>query len=174
MLEDRCSGMLNLDRWTLEGRLAVNDGRDGGSGRFNWQKDGNETRMEFHGALGRGAWRLEADSNGAVLELADGETSRAPSVGQLVKRQLGWEIPVDALAWWVRGCAAPGEKERHFVDDLGRLMELSQLGWKIEYGKYTEIEGVFVPLKLRAQQDVYVVKLAIHDWSLKTGAGRDE
>jgi outer membrane lipoprotein LolB len=108
LYQARHDNLLSLEQWAFEGRLAVNDGQDGGSGHFNWQRHGEASSMDFHGALGRGAWRLEADRNGAVLELADGEIDRAPSVGQLVERRLGWKIPVDALSWWVKGCTAPG------------------------------------------------------------------
>ena len=166
--------LLSLDQWAFEGRLAVNDGQDGGSGHFNWQRQGEASSMDFHGALGRGAWRLDADRNGAVLELADGEIDRAPSVGQLVERRLGWKIPVDALAWWVRGCTAPGNWDQRELDEYGRLMVLNQFGWEIEYGKYTEAEGIFMPLKLTARQDSYTVKLAIRDWSLRSVPDQDD
>ena len=46
--------------------------------------------MNFHGALGRGAWQLNADENGAVLEWADGEIHRADTVGELLEQRLGW------------------------------------------------------------------------------------
>jgi len=174
LYQSRCDDLVSLDQWSLEGRIAINDGHDGGSGRFNWRRHGEDSHMEFHGALGRGAWRLQADGGGAVLELANGETSRAPSVGQLVERQLGWEIPVDALAWWVRGCAAPGDRDWRRLDEHGWLMGLSQFGWEIEFARYADAEGIFMPLKLKASQDSYVVKLAVRDWLLGTDSGRDE
>jgi outer membrane lipoprotein LolB len=172
--QSRCDELVSVDQWSLEGRIAINDGRDGGSGRFIWQKHGEDSTMEFHAALGRGAWRLQADASGAVLELANGDLRRAPSVGQLVERQLGWEIPVDALAWWVRGCAAPGDPDWRRLDDHGWLKGLSQFGWEIELEKYTDMKGVFMPLKLKASQNSYVVKLAVRDWLLGTEPGRDD
>jgi outer membrane lipoprotein LolB len=172
--QSRCDELLIRDQWELEGRIAINDGRDGGSGRFNWQRHGNNASMEFHGALGRGAWRLQADGSGAVLELANGEISRAASVGQLVEQALGWDIPVDALAWWVRGCAAPGDRGRRELDEHGWLMGLSQFGWEIEYGKYADTKGIFLPQKLKASQDSYVVKLLVRNWLLRADSGQDE
>ena len=109
LYEARSGALAGAERWALKGRLAVNDGEDGGSGHLNWQKHGQNSSMNFHGALGRGAWQLNVDENGAVLEWADGEIHRASSVGELVLQQLGWTIPVNALAWWVRGLTAPGD-----------------------------------------------------------------
>jgi len=174
LYESRFAELLGRDQWALEGRLALNDSRDGGSGHFSWQKQGEISSMGFHGTFGRGAWRLAADGEGAVLEFADGEIYRAPSVSQLVGQRLGWEIPVEALTWWVRGLAAPGDWAGRELDELGQLMRLSQFGWVIEYGKYTDQEGALLPLKLTARRDTYTVKLAIRDWILVSGTVRDE
>jgi outer membrane lipoprotein LolB len=174
LYESRFAELLGRDQWELEGRLALNDSRDGGSGHFSWQKQGEASSMGFRGTFGRGAWRLSADGDGAVLEFADGEIFRAPSVSQLVGQRLGWEIPVDALTWWVRGLTAPGDWAGRELDELGQLMRLSQFGWVIECGKYTDKEGALLPLKLTARRDTYTVKLAIRDWNLVSGTVQDE
>ena len=122
--------------------------------------------MDFHGALGRGAWRLVADAEGAELELADGTVHHADSIDKLVRLQLGWEIPVDSLSWWVRGLVAPGDYEDRMIDDKGNLSELIQGGWTIEYGKYDTVEGISLPRKLTAHQADWKLKLAIRDWQL--------
>jgi outer membrane lipoprotein LolB len=174
LYEARLNDLSRAEQWAFEGRLAVNDGKDGGSGYLEWTNHGDSTSMNFHGALGRGAWRLETDDDGAVLELADGEVHRAASVSQLVESRLGWEFPVDALAWWVRACAAPGDWDRRELDDNGRLSTLSQFGWLIEYGNYRDIGGVYMPLKLTARRDAYAVKLAMRNWSVMMDSDRNE
>jgi len=174
LYESRFKELSGIDQWSLIGRLAVNDGKDGGSGHINWKLHGETSSMDFHGALGRGAWRLDANGDGAVLELADGEVHRAPTLGQLVEQKLGWEFPVEALAWWVRACTAPGGWERRDIDEFGRLRGLSQFGWEIEYGNYRDVEGVFMPLKLTARRDSYSVKLAIRNWFLRVDPEKNE
>lgn len=174
LYESRYNELLSLDQWVLDGRLAVNDGQDGGSGHINWQRHGETSHMNFHGALGRGAWRLDADRDGAILELADGEIYRAPSLSQLVEQKIGWEVPVDALSWWVRGFAAPGDWDLREFDEHGRLMSLSQFGWVIEYGSYADAAGIFMPRKLTARRDSYTVKFAVREWSLGADADRDD
>lgn len=174
LYESRFNHLLSLDQWTLGGRLAVNDGQDGGSGHINWQRHGEANSMDFHGALGRGAWRLDADSTGAVLELADGEVFRAPSVEQLVEQKIGWEFPIDALTWWVRGCVAPGDWDQREFDEHGRLVSLGQFGWHIEYGSYTDAAGIFMPRKMTARRNSYTIKLAVRDWTLAADADSDD
>jgi outer membrane lipoprotein LolB len=159
-----------IDNWSLEGRLAISNDDDGGSGHFSWKKRIFSDRMDFHGALGRGAWRLEADENGAVLEMSDGRVYQAGSVGDLVSNRIGWDIPVDQLAWWVRGLAAPGESGHRILGEEGKLIELQQTGWTIEFSAYRAFDGIELPVKLTAQRADSRVKLAIKRWEMSDEA----
>lgn len=157
-----------VEAWALEGRLAVSDDRDGGSGSFQWRNGAGGTRMDFHGALGRGAWRLEADERGAELAFADGTIHRAPTVDALVREQLGWRVPVETLDWWVRGLAAPGAVKQKSLDPQGRLSDLQQDGWLIEYGRYGSVGDVAMPFRMTARQEDRTVKIAVKKWRLSS------
>ena len=162
--EARVKAVSKLEAWALKGRLAVSDENDGGSGTLHWQKNPGGSRMDFHGAMGRGAWRLVAEAGQAELELADGKRYSAETVGELIREQLGWEIPVENLSWWVRGVEAPGPADQRILGDQGTLSLLSQSGWDIEFGRYREVQGLSLPLKLTARQGDKRVKLVIRDW----------
>lgn len=162
--ETRVEAVSKLDTWALRGRLAVSDENDGGSGTLHWQQNPGGSRMDFHGAMGRGAWRLVAEPGQAELELADGKRYTAETVGELIRGQLGWEIPVENLSWWVRGLEAPGPADQRTLAKDGTLSLLSQSGWDIEFGRYRDVQGLSLPLKLTARQGDKLVKLAIRDW----------
>lgn len=166
LYEERVDQLAGYQEWNMKGRLAVRSDNDGGSGNFSWVNNPADSRMDFHGALGRGAWTLEANELGAELELADGTVHRAATINQLVRLQVGWQIPVDKLSWWVRGLAAPGEFQERKIDGQGNLSELLQDGWTIEYGKYRLFAGISLPVRLTARQDQWKVKLAIRNWNL--------
>jgi len=166
LYEQRAARLELRQTWALEGRLAVSDDRDGGSGVLSWRQRPGNSRMDFHGALGRGAWRLLAGADGAELEFADGRQYRADSIDDLVRGQIGWAVPVEALAWWVRGLAAPGKLQHRVLDEEGRLSLLQQDGWRIEFGRYGTVEGEAMPAKMTARQDDRTVKLAIRKWEL--------
>ena len=125
--------------------------------------------MDFHGALGRGAWRLDAGQAGAELELADGSLYHAETVDELLRERLGWDIPVDSLAWWVRGLEAPGRPGSANIGEDGTLESLEQDGWSIEFGRYREFAGIDLPVKMTARQAERTVKIAVREWEL-TGA----
>ena len=163
-----------VSSWSMTGRLAVSNERDGGSGHFNWKNDAGGSRMDFHGALGRGAWRLVADASGAELELADGSVKRATDIDLLIRDQVGWKIPADNLSWWVRGMVAPGAFTERVIDENGNMGNLLQDGWAIEYGSYKDFEGISLPVKMTARQAEWKVKLVIKKWNLDSqGAAND-
>lgn len=170
LYEQRLARLEPIVSWSLQGRLAVSDEADGGSGSLSWRQDGGSSRMDFHGAFGRGAWRLVADPGGAELEFADGALYRAESIDALVHGQIGWAVPVESLAWWVRGLAAPGKVQGRSLDEEGRLSELRQDDWRVEFGRYAEVAGpggaIAMPLRMTARQADRTVKLAIRSWEL--------
>jgi len=166
LYESRRSELVTREAWSLEGRLAVRDADDGGSGTFRWRTGEDSSEMDFHGALGRGAWRLVSDYDGATLEFADGASYQADSVGELVSRRVGWRVPVESLSWWVRGLAAPGRYRQRLLDERGNVERLEQKDWTIEYGRYRDVGGLEMPTSLTARKDDRVVKLAVRNWEL--------
>ena len=166
LYEERFEALSARADWSLKGRLAIRDENDGGSGSLQWQEGPQGTRMDFHGALGRGAWRLQVDEDGAVLELADGNRFHSDTVQDLVHEQIGWPVPVESLAWWVRGLEAPGDSLSRRLGEDGTLEFLSQHGWEIQFDHYRPVGSISLPLRLTARMDERSVKLAIRNWSL--------
>ena len=171
--QQRAASLSGLDRWSLDGRLAIHDGKEGGSGNLKWVQTGEESDLRFRGALGQGAWWLQAGESGARIELANGDVYRADSVVDLVKQQLGWQVPVDALTWWVRGLAKPDAKAARSLDEEGRLTKLDQLGWDVDFGKYENEESGWLPARLTARKGKYLVKLVVKRWSAEPPEARD-
>lgn len=152
-----------MDSWKMQGRLALANGRDGGSGTLFWEQSPSSTQLQFHGALGRGSWRLAADRSGAVLTLSDSRQFRAPSVSELIERHIEWDIPVDALTHWVLGRPAPGTHQiGHGYD--GHIDLLQQFDWTIEFDGYRPISGHVLPRKIVARRGGDEVRLIVSDW----------
>jgi outer membrane lipoprotein LolB len=169
--QKRLDRLQSFEHWTLKGRLAISNGKDGGSGNLIWQNDGDETQISFHGAMGKGAWQLHASPAGARIELANGEVHNAPTLAALVVQEVGWQIPIDALSWWIKGLADPANWESRELDEKGQLLKLSQLGWEVEFGNYAEVSGSSLPAKLTAHRGKYLVKMVIQAWNVKAEAG---
>jgi outer membrane lipoprotein LolB len=166
----RQSYLESLSGWSLTGRLAASDGKDGGGGEFSWQQDSTATHMSFRGALGKGAWELSAGMGQANLTLADGRQYSAASIAELVTAHMQAKVPVDALAWWVLGLARPGQYESRQLDQEGRITQLRQFGWDVIFSGYSQTGETWLPGKLVARNKQHSVKLAISDWALQPGS----
>lgn len=164
---ERLERLQDWQIWGFTGRLGLNDGQDGGSGRLDWRNDNDSVALDFRGALGQGAWQLEADPSLARLKRSDGSISRAPDVDTLAYQELGWVLPVSALSWWVRGMAWPGDKswDSLQINPDGTLAVIEQLGWRVTYSRYVEHAGEQLPSRLLAQRGDTQVKLAVSRWN---------
>jgi outer membrane lipoprotein LolB len=160
-------GKLNaIQEWGLLAKISLDDGDQGGSGKLQWRVEPGGSELDFHGALGRGAWHLQIEPGHAVLTEANGDIQSASSVNALLQDRMGWPIPVEALQWWVRGLAAPGEVEDQQIDSEGVLISMRQFGWNVEYSRYDNSAVVAMPKRLNATMNDYRVKLAVSRWNL--------
>lgn len=158
-----------VETWGLLGKISLDDGEQGGSGKLRWDVKPGHSELNFHGAMGRGAWQLQAGPQGARLKMADGTEQSAANVNELIQDNVGWPVPLDALHWWVRGLAAPGSAENEEIGSDGLLVSLLQFGWNVSFTRYDSVEGVELPVRLTATQNDYRVKLAISRWRMDQG-----
>ncbi|MCW8924757.1 MAG: lipoprotein insertase outer membrane protein LolB [Xanthomonadales bacterium] len=168
---DRAGKLESVQHWGLVGRLSLDDGEQGGSGKLRWNVWPAGSDLDFHGAMGRGAWQLQVREGGATLKTSDGNVQTAPAVDALVQAQLGWSFPVGDLEWWVRGLRAPGAADVVQYDSDGLLLSLQQSGWRVEFKRYRDFGGTAFPVRLEAQRGSYRVKLAIGNWRLGLETG---
>lgn len=156
-------------QWSFSGKISLDDGDQGGSGRLLWDVQEDSSELDFHGALGRGAWHLHINPDRATLKLANGDEQIAAKVDDLIQQRIGWALPVDALQWWVRGLAAPGLVTAEQFDASGLLIHLDQFGWSIDINRYKSFAGLQLPVRLDARRDNFRVKLAIGRWEMGGG-----
>jgi outer membrane lipoprotein LolB len=168
--QQRHDYLVSLSGWTLTGRLAASNGKDGGSGSLIWHQQGLNSQMSFRGALGKGAWELDAVPGQASLRFADGREYSAPSIAQLVTAHMQAKLPVEALSWWVLGLTHPNALADRQLDAEGGVTTLKQLGWDVHFSNYKLEEQVWLPGKLVARNEQHSVKLAISSWSLSQGS----
>lgn len=165
--------------WRLEGRVALSNGSRGGSGRLEWEQQAGRYAMALSAPITRQGWRLSGDAGGAVLEGLDGGPRTGPDASRLLRDATGWEIPVAALAAWVRGGradrapagaapagAAPADAMAalEFSAD-GRLSRLRQDGWTLDYADWRpQPAGIELPMRVTATRDDARVRLVVDVW----------
>lgn len=170
----------SLDQWDISGRIGVRTADTGGSANLRWKLDNGRDQIDLFGPFGGGRIRLDIDPDGARLRDGEGEEFFAATASQALFNATGWHVPLEVLAYWVRGVPAPGEHDIE-IDAAGRLTFLNQQGWEITFREYAPHQEVLLPRKIRLSAsketigdltareqmsgDLLVVKLFIEQWA---------
>ncbi|MDG9882865.1 lipoprotein localization protein LolB [Pseudomonas putida CSV86] len=153
-----------LDGWQINGKVGIRAPKDSGSGTLFWLQRQDYYDIRLSGPLGRGAARLTGRPGQVVLEVANQGRFEAPTPETLLAEQLGWELPVSHLVWWVRGLPAPDSKSRLTLDGDSRLASLEQDGWQVEYTRYTEQNGYWLPERIKMHGQDLDVTVVLKEW----------
>ena len=159
-----------LTDWSLSGRIAVSNGKQGGSGRIDWQQTGDRYTVSLGAPVTRQSWRLSGDAGGGRLEGIEGGPREAADVEAMLRETTGWNIPVRAMADWVRGVGADAGRfgEARVVYGEGdRPVRLTQAGWTIDYTQWQPdaASGPVLPARLTATQGEAKVRLIVDQWT---------
>ena len=162
----RESALAARPAWAMSGRLAISNGKDGGSGRIEWRQDGPRFDVTLSAPVTRQSWRVTGGDGQAMLEGLEGGTRTGPDAGALVFEATRWRIPVDALVRWLRGSGSD-EAALAFAAD-GRLQRLTDAGWVVDYADWRDVGGVELPGRIEARQGDARVRLVVDDWTAGT------
>ncbi|WP_339462308.1 lipoprotein insertase outer membrane protein LolB [Pseudomonas sp. EA_105y_Pfl2_R69] len=153
-----------LDAWQINGKVGIRAPKDSGSGTLFWLQRQDYYDIRLSGPLGRGAARLTGRPGAILLEVANQGRYQAATPEQLMQERLGLNLPVSHLLWWIRGLPSPDSKSRLSLDADSRLAQLSQDGWQVEYLRYTEQNGFWLPERIKLSGFDLQVTLVIKDW----------
>ena len=114
--------------------------------------------------LGQGVARVERNADGVTLDVLNQPSRHSYDAESLTYEVLGYGLPVSGLAWWVQAQPAPGGVfEIVARDEAGRIAQLKQDGWVIDYLQYSA-EMPIRPRKLVVARDGLEIRLVADDW----------
>lgn len=156
--------LAGVDHWTLQGRLGVSDGHGGGSGSLVWTQDG--ARYDFVLTAPFHSFRLSGGPDGALLEGLDGGPLRGADAEALMRKALGWEVPLRELRAWVLGMRATGSPATLSFDEQQLPALLQQDGWAVDYREWDTARQPPLPRKVFAAKPPYKVRLSIESFRI--------
>ena len=145
----------------LSGRIAVRFRDESSTGNFAWRHGARNDEVMITSPLGQGVARIVRDGESVTLTDAQGREHRAADAEALTEQTLGFRLPLAGLADWVRARPGPGPSQVR-KDDGGRITELEQSGWKIEYLEWGE-DGR-LPARMKLSYPGLELRLAIAQW----------
>ena len=156
-----------IENWSASGRVAIQRGAEGWSANMHWHTRGAQFQLRLVAPLGRGTYQLAGDDTKVELIVPDGGHFVASDAQSLMTEYLGWSIPLDGARYWLRGLVAPDSPPSYInLDDLGRVQDLQQRGWRISVLRRLTVDNVDLPSKLFMHYQDLKVRIVISSWKL--------
>lgn len=163
--EARATHFSNMQKWSVNAKVAVRTKDDGENLNMHWQQNGAKYNIRFYSPFSTDAATLSGDATLAKLEMSDGEIYKDSDPNGLLQQHLGWSLPFSRLSYWIKGQVAPQSTPTDTkFDKYNQLQSLQQDGWLIEYQEYRVMHGCTLPGKIALQKDGTTIKLYINDW----------
>jgi len=165
----RVASLSGLRDWGFSGRVAVQADEEGWHANLQWRQRPDRYDIRILAPLGQGAAWLHGDARGVRLRTAGNGDHYAADPETLLREQLGWQVPVSGLRYWVVGLPDAGAAAVKVLDADGRLVRLRQAGWDIEFQRYRVVDGMQLPDRIALSNARLKVRVLIDQWQLHDG-----
>ncbi len=145
-----------LNSWQLSGRVNIRYDNESHTPRIRWAQQELEYQIRLWGTFNAGN-TLIVGRPGYVTMQQNGDILIAASPEDLILQQLGYELPVSFLEYWIKGLPAPDLPADLTFNELNQLTNLYQLGWSVSYTDPRLYGVIFLPRRVeltRPQNDI--------------------
>ena len=151
------------DNWILQGRISIRTAEQSLSGQIHWKHRSETDELLMTSPLGQGVARIQRDAAGVTLEVPNQAVRRAADAESLTRAVLGYGLPVSGLTWWVQARPVPDRAFEATRDGAGRIAQLKQDGWVIDYLQYAD-DVPARPRKLAVAREGLEIRLVADSW----------
>ena len=156
------TAVASADRpFAIDGRLSAKRGSDGASASFAWNHEPGRDHIDLASPFGQVLARVDGGTNRVVVERPGGATETYPDWSTMTIALLGAPVPVDDLAFWIRGAAREGGAASVERDAIGRVQLLRQQGWEIVYSYPDDAPGAMPSRVVLRRPDAEPVEVRV-------------
>ena len=137
----------DLDSWELRGRVNVRYDNESHTPRINWLQQNVEYHIRLWGTFNAGNTLIVGRPGYVRLE-NDGETVDASSPEELILRQMGYELPVSQLNYWIKGLPSPESEAQLSFNELNQLTTIEQADWTINLSDMRQYGQISLPRRV--------------------------
>jgi len=160
-----------LKDWMLRGRVNVQYENESHTPRIQWHQRDKGYNIRLWGTFNAGNTRIIGKGGDVTME-HDGKVFKANSPEDLILQQLGYELPVSYLEYWVRGIPAPNSRADFTLNEQNQLSQINQDGWTINYKEHRQYGNFIFPRRVevtRPRNDIRLRFVSL-TWNLDLAA----
>ena len=162
-----------LESWELRGRVNVRYDNESHTPRINWLQQNVEYHIRLWGTFNAGNTLIVGRPGYVSLE-NDGETVDASSPEELILRQMGYELPISQLNYWIKGLPSPDSGFQLSFNELNQLTTIEQADWTINLSDMRQYGQVSLPRRVELTRTRNDIRLRFIGLNWTTGALTDE
>ncbi|MEH6568256.1 MAG: lipoprotein insertase outer membrane protein LolB [Halioglobus sp.] len=165
--KERSAKLQRLEVWHADGKVALRKADHSESVSLSWTQRNNHTDLNLSGPLGLGATKISSD--GKTLEINKAGTSSSYDISspEMIAKETGWDLPLQALQHWLKGVPAPSGNIQKLEVEKGLLKTLEQFGWTITYQNYGQFGPYTLPTNLQIERSNSRARLIVRNWKTK-------
>ena len=161
--------LLGLNHWQLQGRVNARYQNESHTPRIRWQQQDSEYTIRLWGTLNAGATLIAGRPGFVTLEQGE-EILTANRPEDLILEQLGYELPVSSLNYWIKGIPTPEEEHQLVLGEFNQVISLEQSGWTVVYQDYRMFDIYSLPRRIemsRAENNIRLIFVGLN-WTVDT------
>ena len=162
-----------LESWELRGRVNVRYDNESHTPRINWLQQNVEYHIRLWGTFNAGNTLIVGRPGYVSLE-NDGETVDASSPEELILRQMGYELPISQLNYWIKGLPSPDSGFQLSFNELNQLTTIEQADWTINLSDMRQYGQVSLPRRVELTRTRNDIRLRFIGLNWTTDALTDE
>lgn len=164
------------DYWEATGKLALRTPGGSESANLVWRQADTQTHIHLSGPLGVAPVNMHSD--GRWLEVRRGADSSTLDLrnSDEVAAATGWDFPLQALPYWLKGLPTPAFKLQKLEQDsvTGGASLLRQNDWEVRYERYSRFENLNLPTRIIITDGEAKATVLIRRWRSNDGEQHNE
>lgn len=164
--EQRRQVLDEISHWEFIGSLNVRDAEDAHSSRIRWQQNDDVYQINLWGTFNVGATQIDGRPGEVQIAQQGEDPVVTDSPETLLYQELGYELPVTELNYWIKGIPAPGPSSALQFGENNQLQAFTQVGWQVNYMAYTNFGTETLPTRIRIEKAPLRLDLTRLRWTL--------
>ncbi len=159
----RQTQLTTLSHWQLSGSFSLRSAQQSVVANYEWLQQATQYDLHIRSPLNLFSIKIIGAPGRVSLWRSNKDLAEASNPEDLMQQQLGWQLPLSKLSFWVRGLPAPGVYSAQY-DAWGHLLVLEQEGWVIHYSRYRTYGMNDLPGMLNLEDGTWTAKILIKRW----------